>query len=82
MEAIVRAVDVGFGQTNFITGVGGFGGGDIRCAGMASLSYTCRRNPATRPAADRRKTIPVPVYSLICEVGDGGAACPGLRPRF
>jgi plasmid segregation protein ParM len=70
MEIIVRAVDVGFGQTKFITGVGGGSGGDIRCASMASLAYPSTRDPASLPAAERRKTIAIPINGLFYEVGD------------
>jgi plasmid segregation protein ParM len=77
MELIVRAVDVGFGNTKFITGVSG---GDIRCASIPSLAYPSARDPATLPAAERRKTMAIPINGLYYEVGqDVALATDNLR---
>lgn len=77
MELIVRAVDVGFGNTKFITGVAG---GDIRCASIPSLAYPSARDPAALPAAERRKTIAIPINGLYYEVGqDAALATDNLR---
>jgi plasmid segregation protein ParM len=77
MELIVRAVDVGFGNTKFITGVTG---GDIRCASIPSLAYPSARDPATVPAAERRKTMAIPINGLYYEVGqDVALATDNLR---
>jgi plasmid segregation protein ParM len=77
MELIVRAVDVGFGNTKFITGVAG---GDIRCASIPSLAYPSARDPAALPAAERRKTIAIPINGLYYEVGqDVALATDNLR---
>lgn len=51
MELIVRAVDVGFGNTKFITGVAG---SEIRFGCIPSLAYPSARDPATLPAAEPR----------------------------
>jgi plasmid segregation protein ParM len=77
MELIVRAVDVGFGNTKFITGVAS---GDIRCASIPSLAYPSARDPAALPAAERRKTIAIPINGLYYEVGqDVALATDNLR---
>ena len=70
MELIVRAVDVGFCNTKFITGVAG---GDIRCASIPSLACPSARDPATLPDAERRKTITIPINGLYDEVEQGMA---------
>ena len=77
MELIVRGVDVGFGNTKFIAGVAG---GDIRCASIPSLAYPSARDPATLPAAERRKTMAIPINGLYYEVGqDVALATDNLR---
>jgi plasmid segregation protein ParM len=67
MDLIVRAVDVGFGVTKFITHVTS---SEIRCASFPSLAYPSARDPAALPAAERRKTVAIPINGLFYEVGD------------
>ena len=43
MELVVRAVDVGLGNTKYVTGVGGGKVGDIRCASFPSRAYPSAR---------------------------------------
>lgn len=66
MEMIVRAVDVGFGNTKYVTG---WAGDDIRCACFPSVAYPSARDLSTVPAAERRKTVAVPIDGLFYEVG-------------
>lgn len=66
MEPIVRAVDVGFGNTKYVSGVAG---SEIRCASFPSLAYPSARDPTTLPAAERRRTVAVPINGLFYEVG-------------
>ena len=66
MEMIVRAVDVGFGNTKYVTG--GVGN-DIRCACFPSVAYPSARDLSTAPAAERRKTVAVPIGGMFYEVG-------------
>lgn len=66
MDNVVRAVDVGFGNTKFVTGVAG---SEIRCGVIPSIAYPSARDPATLPAAERRRTIAIPVNGLFYEVG-------------
>jgi plasmid segregation protein ParM len=66
MEMIVRAVDVGFGNTKYVTGGAG---DDIRCACFPSVAYPSARDLSTVPAAERRKTVAVPIDGLFYEVG-------------
>jgi plasmid segregation protein ParM len=66
METIVRAVDVGFGNTKYIFSCAEK---EIRCAMFPSVAYPSSRDMSTLPAAERRKTVAVPVNGLFYEVG-------------
>ena len=66
MEPIVRAVDVGFGNTKFVTGLVG---NEIRCGYFPSVAYPSARDLSALPAAERRKTVAVPIDGLFYEVG-------------
>jgi len=66
MELIVRAVDVGSGNTKFVTGISG---ADIRCASFPSVAYPSSADTSAMPAAEKRKTVCIPVGSLFYEVG-------------
>jgi plasmid segregation protein ParM len=66
MEIIVRAVDVGSGNTKFVTGISG---ADIRCASFPSVAYPSSADTSAMPAAEKRKTVCIPVGSLFYEVG-------------
>ena len=66
METIVRAVDVGFGNTKY---VGACAGTDIRCGSFPSVAYPSARDLSAVPAAERRKTVAVPIDGLFYEVG-------------
>ncbi|RZI42167.1 PRTRC system protein D [Herbaspirillum sp. HC18] len=77
MEMIVRAVDVGFGNTKFVTGCTD---NDIRCASFPSVAYPSARDLSTVPAAERRKTVAVPIDGLFYEVGpEVGLAAESFR---
>ncbi len=66
METIVRAVDVGFGNTKYVTSCAS---NEIRCATFPSVAYPSARDLSTVPAAERRKTVAVPIDGLFYEVG-------------
>ena len=66
MEPIIRAVDVGFGNTKYVTHCVG---DDIRCSHFPSVAYPSARDLSTMPAAERRKTVAVPIDGLFYEVG-------------
>ena len=66
MELIVRAVDVGSGNTKFVTGVVG---NEIRCASFPSVAYPSSGETHHWPASERRKTVCIPVGPLFYEVG-------------
>ncbi|MGH8809888.1 MAG: PRTRC system protein D [Noviherbaspirillum sp.] len=66
MEMIVRAVDVGFGNTKYVTGCMGE---EVRCACFPSVAYPSARDLSAVPAAERRKTVAVPIDGLFYEVG-------------
>lgn len=65
MEPIVRAVDIGFGNTKYISSVSGV---DVRCASFPSLAYPSARPPVPS-AGEKRRTIAIPVNGLHYEVG-------------
>ncbi|MDR2032800.1 MAG: hypothetical protein LBP86_11265 [Azoarcus sp.] len=66
MEYIVRAVDVGFGNTKYVSHLVG---GEIRCANFPSLAYPSMREPSAQPGFERRKTVSIPIDGLFYEVG-------------
>ena len=79
MDSIVRAVDVGSGNTKFVTGVAG---AEIRCAMFPSIAYPSSRDTPTWPVTERRKTVCIPVGPLFYEVGpDVGLAADTFRAK-
>jgi plasmid segregation protein ParM len=79
MELIVRAVDVGSGNTKLVTGVAG---ADIRCASFPSVAYPSSGETPQWPASERRKTFCIPVGPLFYEVGpDVGLAADTFRAK-
>ena len=79
MELIVRAVDVGSGNTKFVTGVVG---NEIRCASFPSVAYPSSGETPHWPASERRKTVCIPVGPLFYEVGpDVGLAADTIRAK-
>lgn len=68
MEPIIRAVDVGFGNTKFITG-GGSRSGEFRCVSFPSRAYPSPRDPSKALGSEGRKTYAIPVGGLFYEVG-------------
>nr|WP_297384539.1 PRTRC system protein D [uncultured Roseateles sp.] len=67
MDLIVRAVDVGFGNTKFVAGIGA--GGEIRCASFPSRAYPSPRDPAKALGGEGRRTFAIPLDGLFYEVG-------------
>lgn len=65
MEPIVRAVDVGFGNTKYVSGVSGT---EVRCASFPSLAYPSARAPVAI-GGERRRTVAIPINGLHYEVG-------------
>ena len=79
MEIIVRAVDVGSGNTKFVTGVAG---AEIRCASFPSVAYPSSGETPHWPASERRRTVCIPVGRLFYEVGpDVGLAADTFRAK-
>src|SRR6202162_2837636 len=66
MEMIVRAVDVGFGNTKYVTGCSNE---EIRCGYFPPVAYPSARDLSTLPTSERRKTVAVPIDGLFYEVG-------------
>lgn len=65
-DNVVRAVDVGFGNTKFVTGVSG---SEISCGVILSIACSSARDPATLPAAEKRRTLAIPINGRFYEVG-------------
>src|SRR5882672_448152 len=63
---IVRAVDIGFGNTKFVTGVGE---GRIDCDHFASVAYPSLRDSSADAIGGRRRTVSIPIEGLFYEVG-------------
>ncbi len=79
MELIVRAVDVGSGNTKLVTAAAG---ADIRCVSFPSIAYPSSDASPSWPASERRKTVCIPVGPLFYEVGpDVGLAADTFRAK-
>ena len=79
MELIVRAVDVGSGNTKFVTAAAG---ADIRCVSFPSIAYPSSDASPSWPASERRRTVCIPVGPLFYEVGpDVGLAADTFRAK-
>ena len=79
MELIVRAVDVGSGNTKYVTGVAGT---EIRCASFPSVAYPSSGDTTDWPGGERRRTVSIPVGPLYYEVGpDVGLAADTFRAK-
>ena len=68
-SVVVRALDVGYGHTKFVTGVGGTKASDIRCTSFPSRAYPHPRDPTRSLGAEGRKTFAIPIQGLFYEVG-------------
>ena len=66
MELIVRAVDVGSGNTKYVVSTDG---AEIRCASFPSVAYPSASETQAWAASERRKTLSIPIGSLFYEVG-------------
>src|SRR5262245_42226715 len=78
MVAIVRAIDVGYGNTKFVLSRDG---DEIRCGMFPSLSSPSLSHPVRTTLGERRKTVVIPVQGMHHEVGpDAGAARDHFRP--
>ena len=66
MSIVVRAVDVGFGNTKYVTASAQ---GQVDCAHFASLAYFGQDEIPVESMGGRRRTVQVPVDGLLYEVG-------------
>lgn len=74
---IVRAIDVGYGQTKYVRAAQA---GEIRCDSFPSLAYPQPRDPSSSLGADRRDTVAIPIGGMFYEVGpDVVLASDGFR---
>ena len=58
MEPIVRALDVGFGHTKFVSSVDG---SEVRCGHFPSVAYPTENDETMDPMGGRRKTVGIPI---------------------
>jgi len=66
MEFVVRAVDVGSGNTKYVVNTDG---SEIRCASFPSIAYPSASETQAWAASERRKTLSIPIGNLFYEVG-------------
>ena len=66
MSIVVRAIDVGFGNTKFVTASAN---GQVACAHFPSLAYFGDTEEPSDSMGGKRRTIQVPVDGLFYEVG-------------
>lgn len=66
MDLIVRAVDVGSGNTKYVVGTEGT---EIRCASFPSIAYPSASETQAWSSSERRKTVSIPIGHLFYEVG-------------
>ena len=66
MNAIVRGIDVGFGNTKFVTASAN---GKVDCAHFASLAFFGHTDEVADSMGEKRRTVQVPVDGLFYEVG-------------
>lgn len=76
MTKIVRAVDVGYGHTKFVSAVKGR---EIICESFASLAYPSARDLS----GPERRTVALPINGMFYEVGpDVALAADSFRPAL
>ncbi len=79
MTLTVRAVDVGSGNTKYVSAVAEE---DVRCAAFPSIAYPSMDGRLGWTAGDRRRTLLIPVGPLFYEVGpDVALAADTFRAR-
>jgi plasmid segregation protein ParM len=66
MSIVVRAIDVGFGNTKYVAASAQ---GQVDCAHFASLAYFGQDEIPVESMGGRRRTVQVPVDGLLYEVG-------------
>jgi plasmid segregation protein ParM len=66
MSIVVRAIDVGFGNTKYVTASAP---GQVDCAHFPSLAYFAHDEVPVESMGGRRRTVQVPVDGLLYEVG-------------
>ena len=66
MDKVVRAVDVGYGNTKYVTGVEG---NALRCAHFASSAPVCASHEAREALGGKRRTLGIGIGDFTYEVG-------------
>lgn len=79
MDNIVRAIDVGFGNTKYVRASQG---GEVSCAHFPSIAFDSVHDNTGEALSGGRKTVCVPVGGLWYEVGpEVGLAADGFTGR-
>lgn len=76
MPSIVRAIDVGYGNTKFVVASDG---GDAKCAMFPSITFPSLSDPNQAQLGERRRNVAIPVAGMYHEVGPEVSAA---RDRF
>ena len=66
MDKVVRAVDVGYGNTKYVTGIEG---NTLRCAHFASTAPVCASHEAREALGGKRRTLGIGIGDFTYEVG-------------
>ena len=66
MSIVVRAIDVGFGHTKYVTATTN---GRVDCTHFPSLAYFGHAEEPVESMGGKRRTVQVPVDGLLYEVG-------------
>ncbi len=66
MSIVIRAIDVGFGHTKYVTASTD---GRVDCAHFPSLAFFGHTDESTDSMGGKRRTVQVPVDGLFYEVG-------------
>ena len=66
MELTVRAIDVGYGRTKYVTSVAGK---QVKCAHFPSIAPVAKHRDLSEALGKRRKTVPIAINGVTYEVG-------------
>lgn len=66
MSPIIRAIDVGFGNTKYVVASND---GKVECAHFPSLAFHSAHEPTTNGLGGKRKTVAIPIDGNFYEVG-------------
>ncbi len=76
MDKVVRAIDVGYGNTKFVVAAEA---GETRCGLFPSMTFPSLSDPTRAQLGEKRRTVAIPVAGVYHEVGPDVAVA---RDRF